>query len=97
MKQPLKFVALLCLAVLLQSCKSKVEQAYEACMDRVAKATDEAVGKTSASNEQEKAIADAAGTLLNTVGASTCGAIREQCREDEESPICQGLLLQFRE
>lgn len=96
MNQLQKIFLLLAIALLV-GCKNKVERAYEACMDRVAKATDEAVGKENASSEQEKAIADAAGALLNTVGASSCGAIREQCRKDEESAICQGLLQQFRD
>lgn len=80
----------------LSGCKSKAEKAYANCMSQMEKAANEAVGTEKASSEAEKAFAQTAGTMVQAMGASVCGQVKEACDRDENGALCQAAIGQYK-
>ncbi len=84
----IKYTLLLASLALCGGCKSKFEKAVDVCMTQVTEASNAAVGKDRAKTAQEKAFAETAGAMFMTMGASTCNAIRTQCKADPKGAAC---------
>lgn len=80
----------------LTGCKSKAEKAYANCMSQMEKAANEAVGSEKASSEAEKAFAQTAATMVQAMGASVCGQVKEACDKDENGAVCQAAIGQYK-
>jgi hypothetical protein len=80
----------------LSGCKSKAEKAYANCMSQMEKAANEAVGSEKASSEAEKAFAQTAATMVQAMGASVCGQVKEACDKDENGAVCQAAIGQYK-
>jgi hypothetical protein len=84
----IKYTLLLVSLFIFGGCKSKVDKAFDVCMAQITEASSAAVGKDQAKTEQEKAFAETAGAMFMTMGASTCNAIRTQCKADAKGAAC---------
>ena len=80
----------------LSGCKSKAEKAYANCMSQMEKAANEAVGSEKAGSEAEKAFAQTAATMVQAMGASVCGQVKEACDKDENGAVCQAAIGQYK-
>ncbi len=95
-KTPVATLLFVILLSTLAGCKSKAEQAYANCMSQMGEAVNEAKGSQTDSSEAEKAIAKAAGTMAQAMGASVCGAFKEACDDNENGAICQAAIAQYK-